>query len=87
MTAEEFNPSTVIALLSFMTALVTLILLQISARRMVKKDVVEDQDSRIRELEQELKLCKERVKSLEEHNGTLIRENHILMVKLLKMEE
>ena len=78
------EPNVVIALSSLLVSIVTVIFMLFGQRHTVKTDYVAELERRIEGLEEELKQAEGRIKTLEDHNGSLMRENIELLRQIAK---
>jgi uncharacterized membrane protein (DUF106 family) len=78
------EPNVIIALSSLLVSIVTVIFMLFGQKHTVKTDYVAELERRIKSLEDELEKAEGRIKTLEEHNGSLMRENIELLRQIAK---
>lgn len=79
------NPYLLISLGSLLVSIVTMIFLIYGHRHNRQTDLVSQLETRVAALERELSDCKKHIKTLEEHNGNLMKENIELLRKIARM--
>jgi len=78
------NPVTAIALCSLVISVLTTIIMLFGQRRSATTDYVSQLETRIEALSEELERAESRIKALEEHNGSLMRENIELLRQIAR---
>jgi Tfp pilus assembly protein PilN len=81
------NPVSIIALCSLGVSVLTTIFMLFGQRRTATTDYVAQLETRIEALEKELTAADSRIKSLEEHNGSLMRENIELLRQIARAKQ
>jgi hypothetical protein len=81
------NTSSIIAIAALVIALLTFVVMQIGQRKSASTDYVSELEERIKALEKALADANEHIRQLEMTNGSLLKENMMLLRKIARLDD